>query len=119
MNQDERMSDAIAELHQGRAGLGREAEQYAVLSQEVSALRMRAQSDPEARAKLARLDHMMKNGGYQLQARIEQTAARLDACFKQLAGQMQNVAPPEVQQQPRADAVVPRATSKKRSRSFI
>ena len=119
MNQQEELQGVMASLHRGGASLGQDAHQFAALKREVQALRMRAASDPDARERLRRLDEMMKNGGYQLQARITQSAARLESCFKQLAAQIEDLAPPQARLAQAADAEAPRAVSKKRNRTFI
>lgn len=119
MNQQESLQAEMASLHRKGTRLGHEAQQFATLKNEVQALRMRAASDPDARERLRRLDEMMKNGGYELQARVTQSAARLESCFKQLAAQIEDLAPPQARLAQAADADAPRAVSKKRNRTFI
>jgi septal ring factor EnvC (AmiA/AmiB activator) len=84
MKQLDQFRAMVADLRRQESSLKSQAREYEALQREISRLRERSATDPDARRRLKRLDDAMKSGGQQLQDQIAEKAVKLEAACNQL-----------------------------------
>ena len=118
MEATSKFKKAVADFKQQELSLKKEARAFAQLQREIAALRERADSDPEARRKLARLDEFMSAGGRQLEAQIGEQAKKIQKIFSGVADQFAEMIPSGSADRPDENALPRRAAAKKAVRKF-
>ncbi|GLU33138.1 hypothetical protein WKR88_27110 [Trinickia caryophylli] len=118
MEESRTFREVVTDFKQQEMSLKKEARAFAQLQHEIAALRERADCDPEARKKLARLDEFMSSGGRQLEARIGEQAKKIQRIFIGVADQFAEMIPSGGADRSDGDASPKRVAAKKAVRKF-